>query len=511
MARASFPSNSSALGVPFDDDALSNPVKSNPVADTNESFYNNEGYELKPLPQALHSSHLKDGSNLVSRSQPQPHPIPSVDATTVAITVVEGVNDHSGQEAEQLQARYRKNGMIQFAALCWLVLLMGWNDGTTGPLLPRMQHEYGLGYLTVSLIFVGNGMGHITGAALNIFLTAKLGFGKTIALGSAISLAGYVIMSPGPPFPVLACSYYLIGLGMSLQNAQGNGFLGSLKEHMSTKLGIFHGIYGLGAFLSPFASTAFSTQPRWSFFFLISTGLQLSNLLCLVLVFRLRNQDDVLADAGQEPSQEGAAATTTSEPASANGSRVKEMFKLPALHLLAIFAVIYVGVEVTLGGWIVTFIIRERSGGSSSGYISSGFFGGLALGRVALIWFNRWVGEERVMYLYSVVSIVLELTIWFVPSIIQNAIAVSVIGLLLGPMFPIIISHSSRILPRWMLTACVGWITGIAVSGSAALPFITGVLASSLGIRALQPLMVSMLGAMLVVWACVPKVTRRMD
>lgn len=40
-------------------------------------------------------------------------------------------------------------------------------------------------------------------------------------------------------------------------------------------------------------------------------------------------------------------------------------------------------------GWIVTFIIRERDGGPSAGYISSGFFGGLTLGRVALIWFNR--------------------------------------------------------------------------------------------------------------------------
>lgn len=34
------------------------------------------------------------------------------------------------------------------------------------------------------------------------------------------------------------------------------------------------------------------------------------------------------------------------------------------------------GVDITLAGWIVTFIIQERQGGPSSGYISSGFFGG---------------------------------------------------------------------------------------------------------------------------------------
>ena len=48
-------------------------------------------------------------------------------------------------------------------------------------------------------------------------------------------------------------------------------------------------------------------------------------------------------------------------------------------------------VEVTIGGWIVTYIIQVRGGGPSSGYISSGFFGGLTFGRVALLWVNNKV------------------------------------------------------------------------------------------------------------------------
>jgi fucose permease len=48
-------------------------------------------------------------------------------------------------------------------------------------------------------------------------------------------------------------------------------------------------------------------------------------------------------------------------------------------------------VEVTIGGWIVTYIIQVRGGGPSSGYISSGFFGGLTFGRVALLWVNKKV------------------------------------------------------------------------------------------------------------------------
>ena len=69
----------------------------------------------------------------------------------------------------------------------------------------------------------------------------------------------------------------------------------------------------------------------------------------------------------------------------------------------------YVGVEVTIGGWTITYIINQRDGGPSSGYISTGFFGGkqprcaprkvgkliifsgIMLGRVALLWLNKKV------------------------------------------------------------------------------------------------------------------------
>lgn len=75
----------------------------------------------------------------------------------------------------------------------------------------------------------------------------------------------------------------------------------------------------------------------------------------------------------------------------------------------------------------MTFIIRERSGGASSGYISSGFFGGehphklfpssfnsthsgnwllgLTVGRILLLWLNKKIGERTALLLYAVVCI----------------------------------------------------------------------------------------------------------
>jgi fucose permease len=82
------------------------------------------------------------------------------------------------------------------------------------------------------------------------------------------------------------------------------------------------------------------------------------------------------------------------------------------------------------------------------------------------------------------------MVIWFVPSLIGNAVAVSLVGMALGPFYPIVMSQTGRIIPRKVLSGSIGWIAGFGQSGSAVLPFITGALANKYGIIALQPLWV---------------------
>jgi fucose permease len=65
--------------------------------------------------------------------------------------------------------------------------------------------------------------------------------------------------------------------------------------------------------------------------------------------------------------------TTTSQGDSGFGAVMKHKH----LHIMVAFVFVYVGAEVTVGGWIVTFLIAERGGGAEAGYVSSGFFGGI--------------------------------------------------------------------------------------------------------------------------------------
>jgi len=394
------------------------------------------------------------------------------------------------------------NERIKFVCSCFSHALVGWNDASTGPLLLRVQRHYHVSYVIVSLIFIFAFIGFITGALLIVPLTERLGFGKTFMIGSILPAIGYSLQAAALPFPVYIMSFTVNGIGMALLHSFSNGFVAALKHNSKAKMGVLHAAYGVGALCSPLVATQFAQLPHWSFHYLVSLGLAILNLIVVLVVFKLKTLDECLAEIGQ-PS----VPKSTSQD-----STFSQIMRSKSVHLLAFFLLVYVGVEVTIGGWIVTFIVTVRHGGPSSGYISTGFFGGLTLGRVALLWLNRMVGERRVIFLYATLAIGLDFLIWFTPSLIGDAVAISIIGLLLGPMYPIAVNHAGSILPPWILTGAIGWLGAFGHVGSALLPFMTGAVAQRWGIKSLQPLLVILMFILMVLWALVPShAPRRSD
>lgn len=63
--------------------------------------------------------------------------------------------------------------------------------------------------------------------------------------------------------------------------------------------------------------------------------------------------------------------------------------------LCSLFLLGYVGVEVALGGWIVTFMIRVRHGSAfASGMTATGFWLGITVGRIVLGFVTPRLGEK---------------------------------------------------------------------------------------------------------------------
>ena len=63
--------------------------------------------------------------------------------------------------------------------------------------------------------------------------------------GSVCQIIGYVLQAPAPPFPVMCIALVVNGIGIAIQNAQGNALVASLHNNTHTKMGILHAAYGM--------------------------------------------------------------------------------------------------------------------------------------------------------------------------------------------------------------------------------------------------------------------------
>jgi len=170
---------------------------------------------------------------------------------------------------------------------------------------------------------------------------------------------------------------------------------------------------------------------------------------------------------------------------------------------------LYVGAEVTAGGWVVEFLVSVRKGVPSKvGYVASGFWGGLTVGRLVLADVTFKLGEQRMIFVYLGLALSMQLMFWFIPNIIANAVVVSLLGFFIAPFFPVGISVLTKLLPRELHVAAIGFTSTTGQAGSAAFPFLTGAVASKAGVKVLQPIMVGLLASMAIMWALMPRLKK---
>jgi len=235
----------------------------------------------------------------------------------------------------------------------------------------------------VSLIFIAGFVGFFTAAAINVWLVDRIGFGWGIFGAAGCQVIAFAIQSARPPFPVFLLTYIPNGLGLGLQDANANAFVTHLPG-ASQKMALIHAMYGFGAFVTPLVATQFAREDmksKWNFHYLCSLSLATVNFLALILTFRGKREETLFAEQNYVPVQDGVEMITTAVVENEAGepveevvvkpddskTKMKRILKSPFVYLVALFSWIYVGIEVTIGGWAVTYIVEVRGGGENSG------------------------------------------------------------------------------------------------------------------------------------------------
>ncbi|KAL5366459.1 major facilitator superfamily domain-containing protein [Aspergillus floccosus] len=262
----------------------------------------------------------------------------------------------------------------------------------------------------------------------------------------------------------------------------------------NTMMGFLAAFYGLGATLSPMIATQMiKSGIRWNYFYYTLLGGSVLELMASATMFWKENAASFRAKNRRDSDSGG-------------GSRTAEAMKSPITWLIAVWLFVYMGVEVSVGGWVVDFMVQARHGKPyESGLIPTGFWAGVTMGRLVLGFVNDWLGERVAISIYLAISIALELVFWLVPKFVVSAVAVSLLGFFTGPLFPAAIVVAAKLLPKHLHTPGIGLASSLAGGGGAILPFVAGAISGARGVQSLQPFILALLVALLVIWVWLPR------
>ncbi|KAF3011330.1 hypothetical protein E8E14_005265 [Neopestalotiopsis sp. 37M] len=411
--------------------------------------------------------------------------------------------------------KHPRSNILKTIACFWSFAIAGLNDGAYGALLTYIESYYGLTYTVVSIIFLAPFIGYIAAAALCNKL--HLTFGQRgIAIGcSSCHLIAFLMMALHPPYPVLVIAFLIAGLGNGLAEGGWNAYIGRL-ERANELLGLLHGAYAFGAVISPLVATAIITETGagWYVFYYILIGLTALECAVVISGFWDVTASKYKKSILQHADDSGAAAA--SEGGGGSNSRLRDaLIKRPLARitwLTSAFLLGYVGIEVALGGWIITFMMQVRQGEAfASGMVGTGFWLGIAFGRVILGFVTPKIGERLAISIYLALIIALELIFWLVPQFIVSAVAVSLQGFFLGPLFPAAIVVLSKLLPPHLHVGVIGFAAAVGGSGGAVLPFAIGAIAQAKGVQVLQPVILALAVVITILWFLLPRINKKIE
>jgi fucose permease len=414
-------------------------------------------------------------------------------------------------EAVGVVASWSNPPMNKWRVLCTCLTFFGngLSDGAAGALIPYMETHYHIGYAIVSLIFVTNAIGFLSAAFIVDFILHKLGRAKTLMAAEILLIVGYTVVACTPPFPLVVIAFYFLGFAFAMTLALNNVFVGTLADS-TVLLGFTQGAYGIGATVAPIISTVMvSGGILWSRFYCVALGLR---------VFCLAFDGWAFWDYESEAPTRFLAAlqrTASRQAALDAGQPTKRQLLTKALRnrvtlVGALYTFAYQGAEVSISGWVISFLINYRHGDPSSvGYVTAGFWGGITVGRFAFSHGISRLGEKRSLFGLAIGAIIFELIVWLVPNVFGDAVAVSIVGLLLGPTAPCSTVLFLRLLPGNIQTSSVSFISSAGSSGGALAPFFTGLIAQAAGTWVLHPVCIGLFVIMLGCWAPLPKEEKR--
>ncbi len=377
---------------------------------------------------------------------------------------------------------------IQIGVAFFAFILVGANDAGIGVLIPSLRTQYNIDKATVGLLFFSAVLGYLIAAFNSGPLVARLGIRSFLLVGVGSFLASTIVLSTIPPFWLTLLMLLPLGFGSAILDAGLNSYIAGLPRNTAL-LNYLHAFYGTGALLGPLvASTILAVGLTWNFVYVTWAVVSVVLIVCVAAFFKSRKSTEQGSEAKTEKNVLAGA------------------LKRRIVWIAAFFLLFYVGTEVSLGNWSYSFLLEERHGiPLISGWIVSGYWIGLTLGRLVLPHVAQRIGNKRLIQGCLLGVIVGILIVWLVPIESAAAVGFCFTGFCLGPIFPTTIALMSHLVPSRLLASAIGFLACLGNMGGALFPWLAGNLAQAVGLWSLLPYAIVLTITMSLLWLTIQR------
>ncbi|HEY3994010.1 MAG TPA: MFS transporter [Ktedonobacteraceae bacterium] len=366
-------------------------------------------------------------------------------------------------------------------------ILIGLSGGANGVIIPSLSAFYHVVDAVICFLFLLSSLGYFLSALGSGLLTERLGLRWLLGLGAGILLLGMLGFAAQLPFALLLIARLCLGFGVGIIETGFNIHVSAQPRH-TVLLNYLHAFYGAGALVGPLLVTGIlALLWGWNITYVLLAALSLPLLIGILLLM-------------SAPTLEKA---VNKEESPAKGNLLGATLALPIVWIAGIFLLVYVGVESSIGNWAYSFLLEDRAQGTlSAGWIASGYWIGLTLGRFLI---QRQaermgIGVAALMYACIVGIVIGSLLIWLVPFGVAAAFGFCFLGFSLAPIYPLTVAILPRLVPERLAASAIGLLVSVSIIGIALFPWAAGILAQIIGIWTLLPYILALALVMLGFW-----------
>lgn len=335
-----------------------------------------------------------------------------------------------------------------------------------GPLIPVLQHSFGLSLGEVGRVFVAQGVGYAVAVLLGGALSDRIGRRPVLLAGSVGLSVSFLAFFAATTWPVALFLFFVASVAAGTVESAINSLAVDLSgDEASRILNLLHFFPAAGAVVGPFVASRLLPY-GWHMPFL-AIGAFLVIFFLLALLHR-----------------EGASAPSP-PPAEATRSALFHwrLYGDPRLLILAFLLALYVGGEASISGWSFSHATESLNASTTVGSaVTSLFWLGLMVGRMICSRISYNIHAMTLTAWMGVAGAVAYLPAIGTTSPIFLAVLTYASGVLIGGLFPTVVAHAAHVFPAHV-GAATGFIIAVCSIGGAAVPAVVGAIADWYGIR----------------------------